>query len=124
MAQTAACVDIIASNNATLADAFRFGTEGDTSWSFTGCTFEMEIKASRDDDTPLLVLTSSASEIIVDDVVQRVLHLNVTPVALRAALPVGEYVYDLLMSDDSTPDPIITLLMQGVFCLKQGVTEV
>lgn len=122
MAQTAACVDIYALNNATLQDAFRFGTAGDTSWSFTGMHFIMEIKASRDDVAPLFTLTDGASEIIVDDAAQRVLHLNVDDNDLRAALPVAEYVYDLVMFDESAP-PIRTVLMQGKFVLKQGVTE-
>lgn len=122
MAKTAACVNISASNNATLQDAFQFGTTGDTSWSFTGQHFIMEIKASRDDDTPLLTLTDGASEIIVDDAVTRVLHLNVDFTALQAALPVNNYVYDLIMFDESAP-PIRVQLMQGNLYLSQGVTE-
>lgn len=121
MAQTAACVDIFANDNVTLSDAFQFGTVGDTSWSFTGQSFKMEVKASRDDAAPLLTLVSPTS-IIVDDVVQRVLHLNVGETALQAALPVGEYVYDLVMFDGASP-PIRVLLMQGRFCLRHGVTE-
>lgn len=122
MAQTSAWVNIFASNNATLQDAFQFGTEGDTSWSFTGQHFIMEIKASRDDDTPLLTLDDASSEIIVDDATTRVLHLNVSDTALQAALPVNNYVYDLIMFDESVP-PIRVQLMQGNFYLKQGVTE-
>lgn len=121
MAQTAACVNIFANDNVTLSDAFQFGTVGDTSWSFTGQSFKMEVKASRDDIAPLLTLVSPTS-IIVDDVVQRVLHLNVGETALQAALPVGEYVYDLVMFDGATP-PIRVLLMQGHFALRHGVTE-
>jgi hypothetical protein len=122
MAQTSAYVNIFASDNVTLQDAFQFGTVGDTSWSFTGQNFKMEVKASRDDVAPLLTLSSAASSIVVDDVVQRVLHLNLDEASLQAALPVGEYVYDLVMFDGSTP-PIRVLLMQGRFCLSKGVTE-
>jgi len=122
MARTAACVNIYASNNATLQDAFRFGTEGDTSWSFTGQHFILEIKASRDDVTPLLTLDDANSEIIVDDAVLRVLHLNVSDTALQAALPVNDYVYDLIMFDESVP-PVRVLLMQGHLFISQGVTE-
>lgn len=122
MARTSACVDIYASNNGTLADAFRFGTLGDTSWDFDNKTFEMEVKASRDDVTALLELTSAAGEIVVDDTVERVLHLNVTPTALQAALPPAEYVYDLLMTDTITS--VVTPLMQGKLYIRQGVTEV
>jgi hypothetical protein len=122
MGQTSAWVNIHASNNATLQDAFQFGTTGDTSWSFTGQHFIMEIKASRDDVTPLLTLDDAAGEIVVDDAVQRVLHLNVSMTALQAALPVNDYVYDLIMFDGSVP-PVRVQLMQGHFYLKQGVTE-
>jgi hypothetical protein len=41
---------------------------------------------------------------------------------LKAALPVGNYVYDLIMFDAS-PTPIRVLLLQGGFFLGQGVTE-
>lgn len=122
MALTAAWVNITAGDNATLQDAFQFGVVGDTSWSFTGQNFKMEIKASRDDTTPLLTLTSAGGSIIVDSAVLRVLHLNVAEAALQAAVPVGEYVYDLVMFDASVP-PIRTVLMQGCFVLKHGVTE-
>lgn len=119
---TAAIIDIAASNNVTLQDAFQFGDADDMSWSFTDQSFKMEVKASRDDIAPLLTLSSAASSIIVDDAVQRVLHLNLDETALQAALPNGEYVYDLVMFDASAP-PIRVLLMQGRFCLGQGVTE-
>lgn len=122
MALTAAWVNIFAGDNATLQDAFQFGKSGDTSWSFTGQNFKMEIKASRDDASPLLTLTSAGGSIVVDDVVLRVLHLNVPEAALQAAVPVGEYVYDLVMFDASVP-PIRSVLMQGRFQLKHGVTE-
>jgi hypothetical protein len=124
MGQTAACVDIYANNTATMKDAFQFDVATDTSWSFTGMTFEMEVKASREDTVALLELTSVAGEIVVDDEALRVLHLNVSPAALQAALPCGEYVYDLVMIDPTpTPDDI-TVLMQGRLFVKQGVTEV
>lgn len=124
MAQTAACVDIYARNTVTLQDAFQFDDEDDTSWSLTGMTFEMEVKASREDTTPLLTLTSGAGEIVVDDETTRVIHLNVDPASLQAALPCGEYVYDLVMIDPSTTPDTITELMHGRLFLKQGVTEV
>lgn len=122
MARTSAWVNIAASNNATLQDAFRFGDEGDVSWSFTGQKFIMEVKASRDDIPALLQLKSDDAEIIVDDAAARVLHLNVSDTAIQATLPVGEYVYDLVMYDLSTP-PIRVQLMQGNLCISQGVTE-
>lgn len=122
MAQTAACVDIYASNNVTLQDAFQFGVVGDTTWSFTGQNFKLEVKASREDTAPLMTLTSAGGSIIVDDVVERILHLNQDEAALQAALPCGEYVYDLVMFDNAGT-PIRVLLMHGRLFLSQGVTE-
>lgn len=122
MAQTASVVNITTGDNQTLADAFQFGTVGDTSWSFTGQSFKMDIKASRDDTTPLLELTSAGGTIGIDDVVQRVLHLNVPDTTIQADLPCGEYVYDLIMFDGSVP-PLRVPLMQGKLFVKRGVTE-
>jgi hypothetical protein len=102
-------------------DAFMFGVVGDTSWSLTGQSFEMSVKASRDDVAPLVTFASPTT-IIVDDVVQRVIHMNVSEAALNAALPCGEYVYDLIMFDASAP-PIRVQLMQGKLFVKRGVTE-
>lgn len=119
---TAAIVNIVANDNATFSDAYQFGTVGDTTWSFTGMTFKMEIKASREDVAPLITWTSGANQIIVDSASQRVLHFNVPMTAIQAALPPAEYIYDLVMLDGSTP-AIRTILMQGEFVVSRGVTE-
>lgn len=122
MSPTAAIVNINAADNATMSDAFQFGTPGDTSWSLVGMAFIMEVKASRDDMTPLLTVSTALGSIVVDDVVQRVIHLNVPDTALQAALPCATYVYDLIMFDGSSP-PIRTPLMQGRLTVSKGVTE-
>ncbi len=121
-APTAAQVDLLEDNNVTMQDAFQFGTVGDTSWSFAGQTFKMEVKASRDDVAPLVTWTSGAGQILMLDSVQRILQFNVTSTAILAALPVGQYVYDLLMIDGSVP-PIRTKLMFGNLYMNQGITE-
>lgn len=122
-AETVACVDICALNTGTLQDAFQFGQEDET-WTLTGMSFEMEIKASREDTAPLLELTSGAGEIVIVDAAERIIRLNVSPAALQAALPCGVYVYDLVMIDPTDTPDTITPLMQGRFTLSQGVTEV
>jgi len=121
-ALTASVLDILIANNVTFQDAFQFGVVGDTTWSLTGQAFKMEVKASRDDTTPLVTWTSAGGQIVVDDVVQRVIHFNVPDTAIVAGLPVGEYVYDLVMFDTSTP-PVRVLLMQGRAFVGQGITE-
>ncbi len=122
MGDTAAIVNMTVYNNATWQDAFRFGIEGDTSWDFVGQKFIMEIKGNRNDAAALLQLKSDDSEIIVDDTVERILHLNVDDEAIRAALKVGEYVYDFVMYDTTVPEAIRTVLMRGKVCVTQGIS--
>jgi len=119
---TAALVDIVIPNNATWSDAFQFGVVGDTSWDFTGQSFKLEIKASHNDTTPLATFTSAGGTIVVDDLVQRVLHMNVPDTTIDTDLPVGQYVYDLIMFDGSSP-AIRVQLMTGHVFVRQGVTE-
>jgi hypothetical protein len=117
---TAARVDMTIANNATFEDAFIFD-QGATGWSFTGMTFKMEIKANKYDTTPILTWTSGGGQIIVDDVIQRILHFNVSDTVIQASLPVAEYQYDLIMLDGSTPVVRVSL-MSGEIKVRQGVT--
>ena len=118
---TSAHVDLQIDNNATWMDAFQFGQPGDLTWTLTGQNFEMDVQTTRYDPTPLLSLKSIAGTIIIDDVIQRVIHLNVDPLAIQAALKPGVYVYDLVMLDGSVP-PIRVPLMHGEVEVCQGVT--
>lgn len=118
---TAAQVDINTPNTATFQDAFEFGLPTDT-WTLTGQAFEFTVKASRDDSANLVQFTSAAGQIVIDDVINRIIHMNVPESAIVAALQVGRYVYDLVMFDTSVP-PIRTILMQGHLYISQGVGE-
>ena|ERR1035437_9335852 len=118
---SAATVDIDVSDNVTWRDAFQFGILGDTSWSFTGKSFIMEVKADVNDTAALFTLSTALGSIVTDDVTLRVLHFLVTETALRAALPVGCYVYDFVMFDGSSP-PVRDLLMSGNLRVERGVT--
>jgi hypothetical protein len=118
---TSAHVDLAIDNNVTWSDAFAFGTAGDTSWTLTGQSFEMNVQRNRFDPTPLLHMTTAAGQIITDDPVQRVIHLNVSPASIQAALTPGCYVFDLVMADNSVP-PIRVALMHGKVQVNQGVT--
>ena len=119
---TAAQVDIITANTATFQDAFQFGLSTDT-WTFTGQSFEFTIKASRDDAANLAQWTSGAGQIVIDDAINRILHMNVPESVINGVpLQVGKYVYDLVMFDGSSP-PIRTILMQGHLYITQGVGE-
>lgn len=120
-AETAAVVDLTVPNNVTWQDAFQFGDEDDLTWSLTGQNFIVEVKASYNDSTPIYTLTSAGGTIVVDDVIQRVIHFNVPEATIRLNLPVAEYVYDLVMFDGSVP-PVRVMLMSGAVEVTQGVT--
>ena len=118
---TSAHVDLQIDNNGTWQDAFQFGTPGDTTWTLANQTFEMDVQKTRYDATPLLSLKSTTGTIIIDDIVQRVIHFNVGPATIQSSLNPGTYVYDLVMlSSDATP--IRTPLMHGQVIVCQGVT--
>ena len=119
---TTARVDMTIANNGTWQDAFKFGVDGDTTWSFTGQSFRADIKADRLSATPLLTTSSALGTIVVDDVVQRVLNFNVSEAALAAAgLIPGEYWYDFIMFDASSP-AIRVPLMKGKLKITLGIT--
>lgn len=117
----ASVVDFVYGDNTTFQDAIQFGLSTDT-WTLTGMTFEMSFKASRDDVTPLLTITSGAGQIVVDDAINRIIHFNVPDTVMNAGLLPAEYVYDFIMLDSSSP-AIRTCLMQGKFYVRHGVTE-
>ena len=133
---TAAIVDIITSNNTTWQDAFQFdpptmtgcppppwypcGGTGPT-WGFTGMSFRMDIKTNLNASGPSLTLLSSAGQFVIDDYTNRILHSNVSESILQAVLTPGTYIYDFIMCDGSTPT-VRTMLMQGKFVLKEGIT--
>jgi hypothetical protein len=118
--QTSAYVDIATSTNVTWEDAFQFGTPGDTSWSFNGQNFRLDIKGNKIQTSPLLSISSGAGQIVVDDPVQRVLHTLVPETVIGILVP-GEYEYDLIMFDNLSP-PTRIALMHGKFRLQEGIT--
>jgi hypothetical protein len=131
---TAARVDLVTSVNTTYEDAFQFdppavpgqppppyypgGATGPT-WTFLNQNFRMDLKTNINASGPSLTLTSSDGQIVVDDVINRILHFNVPESAI--SLVPGTYIYDFIMYDGSIP-PIRVMLMQGKFYLQPGVT--
>jgi hypothetical protein len=118
---TSALVLLQVDNNATWSDAFQFGDPDDTTWTLSGCTFEMDVQRDPNDAVPLLQMNTGNGRIIVDDVVQRVVHFNVAAVDIQANLDPGTYVYDFVMLDGAVP-PVRTPLMHGTVTIQQGVT--
>ena len=128
---SSAYVDIDTTDNETWTDAFQFdpppygltGATGCTgpNWNFVGQNFRLDIKRRISDTDALLSLTSAAGEIVVDDVTQRILHFNVPESTLTTVLIPGNYVFDFVMLDGSTP-PVRIVLMHGKFTLAHGIT--
>lgn len=116
---TSAYEELTISNNGTWSDAYQFGTDDDTTWTLDGCTFELDVQRNSYDAVPLLQLSTANGRIVIDDTVQRVIHFNVAPEDIQAALQPGTYVYDLVMIDSSS---IRTPLMHDPLTVVQGVT--
>jgi hypothetical protein len=128
MAETAAYGDFDITTNATWEDALQFGgtipgCTGATgpAWSFVGQNFRLDVKGNKEQAVALLSVTSAAGEIVVDDPIGRILHTNVPETVINAALVPGEYLYDLVMFDGSTP-PVRVILVQGKLKLRTGIT--
>lgn len=134
--QTAAQVDIVTSNNTTWADSFQFDPPGMTgfppppyspfgvspTWSFFNQNFRMDVKTNINATGPIASWTSSNNQIVVDDVNNRILHMNIpeSQYSLDGMVP-GTYIYDFIMYDGSSP-PIRIMLMKGKFTLQAGIT--
>lgn len=117
---TSAHVNITVAKNTTFSDAMQFGDEDDDTWNFENKTFRMALKGNLEQDDEVIAFTTAASEIVVDDTALRVLHFNVLPATLAAALiPGNYYFYTLLMSDTVTA--VVTQLMHGVFNYADAV---
>jgi hypothetical protein len=146
----AAIVDIVTAANATWNDAFQFdppaltgappppyyppGSATGPTWTFNGQNFRLDIKGYINETSALLSLNSqpgNSTLIVVDDPINRILHFNVPEAVISgitgatgatgAGLVPGEYIYDFIMYDDSTP-PIRLPLMKGKFVLVAGIT--
>jgi hypothetical protein len=123
MAQTAAWVNIFITDNATFQDAFQYNPPAGATLNFAGNTFEMGVKASRDDVAALVTFLSSSGQIVIQSATNpAVLSMNVPDSVIQTDLPAAEYDYDLIMSDTSSP-PIRTVLQQGKLFVKHGVTQ-
>jgi len=144
---TSSRVDIGTSNNVTWIDSFQFDPPGPTGgtycspwwaagvtanqWGFTGQNFRMDIKGNKEQAAPLLSLFSPQM-IVVDDPTNRILHTNVPEGVLTGAvtgatgasgagLIPGQYIYDFIMFDNSSP-AVRVALMHGWFTVHDGIT--
>jgi hypothetical protein len=117
---TSARVDLAIDNNGTWMDAFQFGTPDDFTWTLDNQDFECDVQLTAFDAVPLLRTSTMNGDIIIDDVIQRVIHFNVNPDVLQAALSPGCYVYDLVMVDKTSMARVP--LMHGTLEVSQGVT--
>lgn len=113
-------VDIEIRTNVYWDDAFQYGQPDDFTWDFSGKSFLLDVKSKASDASALLALSSVSGSIVVDDVANRRLHVYVTDHSVRAALPIGCYVYDLVMVDNFTGQR--DALMYGDISVVTGVT--
>ena len=116
---TSARVDLRIDDNATWMDAFQFGEPDDTTWTLQDQSFELDVQLSPYDTVPLLSLSTDGGRIIVDDIVQRVIHFNVSPDDIQAALRPGTYIYDLVMVSNTN---VRVPLMHGSLFVNRGIT--
>lgn len=121
---TSAHVDLRISNNATWQDAFQFGDPKDLTWTLDGQMFELDVQRNRYDAVPQLSLQSAENEIVIADVIQRVIYMNVDAATIQQSLTPGTYVYDLIMVASNSPAPpaVRVSLMHGTLQVGQGVT--
>lgn len=146
---TAARVDTVTATNVTWQDAYQFDPTGTTgcpppvywpcgatgpSWTLAGQNFLITIKGNRQQPVPLLQIDSGVTGcqmVVVDDVNNRILHVNVPDTVLTGGvtgvtgvtgvgLVPGCYDWDFVMYDGSKP-PVRVMLMEGEFVLKEGV---
>lgn len=120
MGLAVARVDFTIATNVFWDDQLQFGILGDTSWSFTGCTFLCDVKVSPGTGPALLSTSTGAGTIVTDDAIGRVLHFLVPDTTILAQLPCGEYHYDLIMVNTATGER--DALMYGKLCVTNGVT--
>jgi len=117
MALTASWVNIYISDNATFQDAFQFTIPN--GYQIGTNTWEMGVKASRDDVANLALFTSAAGQITIADPVNNIINMNVPDTTIQSELPCGTYDYDLIMTQGS----VRTQMMQGKLIVKHGVSE-
>lgn len=122
--QTAAEQNLKISNNVTWQDAFQFDDPDDDTWTLDEQMFELDVQRNPYDTVPLLSLSSAENEIIIADVVQRVIYMNVDASVIQGSLSPGTYVYDLVMiaGDNPAPPAVRVRLMYGTLQVVQGVT--
>jgi hypothetical protein len=116
---TSAYEPMVVDNNGSWSDAYQFDDPDDLTWTLNGCSFEMDVQLNAYDKTPLLSLTTANGRIITDDVVQRVIHFNVTAADIQANLDPGNYFYDLVMIDSYG---VRWPFMHGTVKIVQGIT--
>jgi hypothetical protein len=123
---TSAPVDFVTNDNGTFSDSIQFDPKGPTgatagAWGFTGVSFRMDIKRDLNATGPLMTLGLGATGINIQDTTFRIIAFSVPEANIQACLLPGQYVYDFIMIDGSTPQ-VRTPLMHGKFVVKHGVT--
>lgn len=95
-----------------------------SNWNFDGANFRLDIKTSIRATGAAITFTGTQGnangQIVVQDPINRILQMNVPESVWTNVLVPGEYVYELMMYDNSSP-PVRTPLMHGKFTLVHGI---
>jgi outer membrane usher protein FimD/PapC len=81
----------------------------------------MGLKGNFEQDDETVAFSSGAAEIVVADAALRVIYFNVSISTLNAFLVPGVYLYDFIMTDDTTG--VRTQLMHGEFQFAEAVSK-
>ena len=116
-------VDLTLQNNLWWSDNFQFGEPTDFTWNLSNANLYLNVTTEPIGQNPVLLQCSTAlGNILIVDPVNRVVAMNVSDIAMRAALgtPPAEFVYDMVMQDKTTG--VIEGLMYGEIDWHSGVT--
>jgi len=92
--------------------------------NFTGYTAKMQVRDKKPDSAAILTLTSDAGGGITLGGALGTLKIHIKSTQ-TAALPVGDYYYDLILSvfNSQLNETVVKKSFKGIFSIIQGVTR-
>lgn len=118
---TIAVVNMTLGDNESLLYSFQLGATSDVSWSLAHKDLYADFKGDAADLVALIQTSTVNSRIVIHDEALRVFSWHVPQAVIEDNLPVGSYVYDLLMVDQTTGDK--QRLMTGKLKIVEGPTK-
>lgn len=112
-------LDIRIANNCDWSAEITLYDEDDALRDLTGATFEMDIRAKADDVAAIATLTTANGGVAVTETPDDGVVILMVTEAVAAAIAVGTYVHDMIMTIDGEEERI----WYGRFKVEQGVTR-